>query len=889
MRALTITMAALTVSIAAPVAGQSDPSALQTRGTAMMTAARTNALRTGERNDDAVRAAVTVLEQSESALLEAGRPGDAALSAIQIGSCHRLLLDAEGAKRSYERGVMLAKRGRKLDYVAKALRGLALVEMEQLKQYANAQAHLEEGLKIAETLPDQGYLFDLLDAHAEYQGTMHDYAASIRGYTDLLNRLTPLNDSERLVYAYQGRHNSYFELAHSCSNTSQHLSACLAALERAVADAASSAEHADRLGWTFMATNMRNQEDLAALELKNLRVAVDIQAARRLPNPGFDPTVVERIQEVKRDWDALDARTTDAVRAWTVPDPATDRAVATASQAVDAGLRALARDNEAMKSVAAAAAGASVVPFMNPRRPEDVMPMSIAPPADRDLNLVVSAMMAWVNAHPNARARAAFAAAQAATARGDHPGALTQYSTLLRELEQDRSAIGDVRQQNLFMQGRSAIYSAVARNLLEDGRRDEAFDLIERNRGRSLTDMLGNRRPGARNAAEQRLFAELHRADAEIQEVERASLVNGNNAARDQRWQQLSSERQRLADQLRRESPRLFDLHQSPSVTLDQVRRVAAADQRDILQYLVHDAGIVIWHIGPHSDKARAVLLSRETLRGKLARLQAVTVDTHATFDQTLARELYLFLIEPMRAELSTPRLTIIADDELSALPFNLLEDPARGTVLGEEYQLSSVSSAGMLVHLKAPASIGNGRILSVVSSEISSEDNADITASTGARVTTLRDPSKQALFDAIAGYSAVHIAAHGEFYAQAPMLATVKLSKAGDALTAAEAFALPLAGTKLVTLGSCEVGSTPIVGSDEMYGMVRAFLFAGAEGVVAASWKVRTNSASLYFQTFYTEVRQAPPAEAARRALSAVRAQYPHPFDWAPFRYTGR
>jgi CHAT domain-containing protein len=70
---------------------------------------------------------------------------------------------------------------------------------------------------------------------------------------------------------------------------------------------------------------------------------------------------------------------------------------------------------------------------------------------------------------------------------------------------------------------------------------------------------------------------------------------------------------------------------------------------------------------------------------------------------------------------------------------------------------------------------------------------------------------------------------------------------------------------------------------------MVRGFLFAGAEGVVAASWKVHTNSASLYFQTFYREVRQVPPAEAARRALSAVRAQYPHPIDWAPFRYTGR
>ena len=109
--------------------------------------------------------------------------------------------------------------------------------------------------------------------------------------------------------------------------------------------------------------------------------------------------------------------------------------------------------------------------------------------------------------------------------------------------------------------------------------------------------------------------------------------------------------------------------------------------------------------------------------------------------------------------------------------------------------------------------------------------------------------------------------------------------------LTAAEMFGLPLQKNSLVVLSACETGRVEATHANEVLGMVRSLLYAGAGSLVLSSWEVDASSTKLWMETFYKEGQTNPPAEAARLALVVVksRPEYSHPYFWAPFSLTGK
>jgi CHAT domain-containing protein len=93
----------------------------------------------------------------------------------------------------------------------------------------------------------------------------------------------------------------------------------------------------------------------------------------------------------------------------------------------------------------------------------------------------------------------------------------------------------------------------------------------------------------------------------------------------------------------------------------------------------------------------------------------------------------------------------------------------------------------------------------------------------------------------------------------------------------------------KLVVLSACETGLGKLLGGDEVAGLTRTILSAGANTVVSSLWKVSDDSTALLMQGFYKRLRAGEqPAEALRASALEVKKQYPHPFYWAPFVVTG-
>ena len=98
------------------------------------------------------------------------------------------------------------------------------------------------------------------------------------------------------------------------------------------------------------------------------------------------------------------------------------------------------------------------------------------------------------------------------------------------------------------------------------------------------------------------------------------------------------------------------------------------------------------------------------------------------------------------------------------------------------------------------------------------------------------------------------------------------------------------LLGGATVVLSGCQTGQGQPAGS-EVLGLISAFFYAGARGVVASLWKVDDAATAILMGHFYDGLaRGRPTAEALRQAQVAMLAgdDYRLPYYWGAFQLTG-
>ena len=132
-----------------------------------------------------------------------------------------------------------------------------------------------------------------------------------------------------------------------------------------------------------------------------------------------------------------------------------------------------------------------------------------------------------------------------------------------------------------------------------------------------------------------------------------------------------------------------------------------------------------------------------------------------------------------------------------------------------------------------------------------------------------------------------IHIAAHGLFREDNPLFSSVVL---GDSrLSLFDLYDLQLSA-ELVTLSGCGTGLNVVVGGDELIGLVRGLLYAGAKAVLVSLWDVHDESTATLIEMFYQAMPKATDkAQALRLAMIQLRETHPHPYFWAPFSLTGK
>jgi len=148
-------------------------------------------------------------------------------------------------------------------------------------------------------------------------------------------------------------------------------------------------------------------------------------------------------------------------------------------------------------------------------------------------------------------------------------------------------------------------------------------------------------------------------------------------------------------------------------------------------------------------------------------------------------------------------------------------------------------------------------------------------------------------VLDEIQDRAHVHLACHAHFDADEPLHSGLVLHD--GLLTAGEILELPLKAGLLV-LSACQTARQTVGRGDELMGLVRVLLYAGASALVASLWSVDDWSTNDLMRCFYDRLDATRPsggtgqAELLRQAMLAVRRQegWEHPYYWAPFILVG-
>ncbi len=475
---------------------------------------------------------------------------------------------------------------------------------------------------------------------------------------------------------------------------------------------------------------------------------------------------------------------------------------------------------------------------------------------------------------------------------------------------------GQLRREELkiaFVGSKLSVYESLVWLSLDAGHvsREQIFDYIEKSKSRSLADLISFRAGTLLSRVDDeqspQAVLELRQSLSVLyRQIERDVLRPDSDSAHRTDRLRLQVEDQehslaRAVTEARGRDREYASLQEGTSVDPEAIRRAIPAgallieyyeSRGNLLALIVGGERLEIVVLGP----VDSILDDFRLLQFQLSKFRLGAEYTSyfrdLLYSTTLAHldALYQKLIGPIRHLLIGTHLVIVPHGFLHYVPFHALRDGERFLI--DDFAVSYAPSASVyqLCVSKPSTEARGGLVIGVPDGRAPSIDQearrvaaalpgAVLSIGTEGQDDVLRREGPQSRF--------IHIAAHGLFREDNPLFSSVVL---GDSrLSLFDLYDLQLSAD-LVTLSGCGTGLNVVVGGDELIGLVRGLLYAGAKAVLVSLWDVHDESTATLMETFYQAMPMATDkAQALRLAMLQLRETHPHPYFWAPFSLTGK
>jgi CHAT domain-containing protein len=505
--------------------------------------------------------------------------------------------------------------------------------------------------------------------------------------------------------------------------------------------------------------------------------------------------------------------------------------------------------------------------------------------------------------------------------------AFKYYAEAINTIEEMRGELDDPALKALFMENKYQVYEWMIRFLHRMKRDEEAFNYLERAKARTMLDMLGDKTFASRNAEIEDLLAREQSVRGQIQDLARAAgqlpQEEGEAEDSDERSTESESTEGREMDVLQAERKALLDRIEQLNPDLGSLLRVNPLKGTEVQSLLDEDTVLLAYYTGSQwtgvfvVTKGRILGLHLEILRKPLAEKVkefrketeeglTVRVFTSKDYEKPLT-DLYQILIQPVEQELAGKKhLVVVPHGMLHYLPFQALRSP-EGKYLIESHTVSYLPSASVLKYAREKNRQNHADLFAVANpkTDLSPLPAAELEAREVSALFTRKEVllgpgATETKFKSDGPrYDMLLFSTHGEMIESAPLESNLRFTPTvqdDGKLTVSEIFDMELKAN-LVTLSGCETGLArgtkgDFPQGDDLVGLSRAFIHAGAASVVASLWKVSDEATVRMMRSFYRNLQTMPKAEALQQAqLSLAKADAmtsSHPYFWAPFVLVG-
>lgn len=470
-------------------------------------------------------------------------------------------------------------------------------------------------------------------------------------------------------------------------------------------------------------------------------------------------------------------------------------------------------------------------------------------------------------------------------------------------IERQRASINTEANKIGFVGDKQAIYTRLVGVQFKLGKSVGAFESMERAKSRALVDMLASRQT----------FAVPLASTANKSEVQGA-LDRLNEFDEESRSQTESNIVKTVAQGQRSAAgpgtgASVKSLAKALPADLASLVSVSSLGTADVQKLLERDESLLVY-FGDMSqmyatvvtvDSVTNVRIESGNLERDLRKLRKDLQDEEDSVDAQL-KALHQTLIVPVMPLLKGARLTIVPHTLLHYLPFSALTDGK--TALVDQFSLRQLPSASVLSYLRASHADESGvtleRMLILGNPDLknaeldlpgSQAESEKIATQFNISNIFLRDKASKATFSSKAPQSPyIHVASHGKFNAARPLQSALLLASdqgVSGQLTVSDLYVTQL-NSEMVTLSACETGLGAVSNGDDVVGLTRGFLYAGASTVIASLWQVDDEATASLMLSMYAQLKNGDRRNALRKAQIETRAKYPHPYYWAAFYLTG-
>lgn len=488
-------------------------------------------------------------------------------------------------------------------------------------------------------------------------------------------------------------------------------------------------------------------------------------------------------------------------------------------------------------------------------------------------------------------------------ASGRREEAITSYQEAVSLVETLRSRLDDTYRMAFLTPERSSIYARTIQLLQEEDRPTQSFALVEQAKSRALLDQLASSRLTPPSNVEQKSLEEETRLLEKVQNLTTmaSSLAVPSPSGISLQLHEAQAKLEALWDHWQSSSPEYVSLRKGEAARFESIRQIVVEAERVdrrvlIIEYFTTDDATLLFGIRADWDEPKVVQIKQplKEIRKYVKENFGLGESDEREKHQTAVRKVskldldewqtrFASFVEPVRNWAEPGDYVYLAPhDVLHYLPLHMLK--VEGSYLVERNPVIYIPSASVLRYCLAKRKGRREKILVLGDPDVEFRSNAREEAW---RVAELFNTQPYVGLDARKSLvkeklekerdeiDILHFACPGKFHPYQALKSGILMASESDKkektaefeieldglpisryLTAEEFFEMEM-HADLVTLSFGSSGVNQIRPGDELFGLMRALIYAGTPSVVMSLWDVNDMTTEIFMVSFYGRLRQ--------------------------------